>query len=75
MGLQKEPSAIPSFEPALTIMAAKAGTNTRGTRKRGQQSTILHPKILKRKLNDMEKIVLRITQLMENKKTQHNKML
>lgn len=33
MGLQKEPSAIPSFEPALTMSAADAGVNTQRTRK------------------------------------------
>ena len=66
MGLQKEPSAIPSFKPALTMSAADAGANTQRTRKKGQQSSILDPKIAKRKLNDMEKTSLRITQLMKN---------
>lgn len=68
MGLQKEPSAIPSFEPALTMSAADAGANTQITRKKGQQSSIFDPKILKRKLNYMEKTSLRITQLMKNRK-------
>lgn len=60
MGLQKEPLAIPSFEPALTMRAAKAGTNTRGTRIKGQQSSILHPKILKKKQHDMARNYLKI---------------
>ena len=34
MGLQKEPSAIPSFEPALTMSAADAGANTQITWKK-----------------------------------------
>ena len=34
MGLQKEPSAIPSFKPALTMSAADAGANTQRTRKK-----------------------------------------
>lgn len=48
MSLQKEPSAISSFEPALTMRAAKAGTNT--PRWGGQKKINLASKdILKKK--------------------------
>ena len=40
MGLQKEPSAIPSFEPALTMSAADAGANTQITRKKGRPAEL-----------------------------------
>lgn len=65
MVLQKEPSVISSFEPALTMRAAKLALTLEEQNIKAQQSTNLNPKIVKRKLNNMEKTVLGITQFME----------